>query len=342
MFQGSSDYAQALATRCAAGVAFAREPISTWTTSCDLRTFLTNVFDQEFQRTSDTGQVETGNFKSYGETLFNDGRETFLEHAATFRANAEAHADSPHPSADFSVRVDDIPHFESDVRFASMAKAAIAWDGLVDGILSESLFFSLPHTVEARSELDCSILLASNLYYKQALQVLRGLVELSVLHLYFAANHQDYRKWEVADYRVPSLRAKKTGLLAMLESQRLLPPELSAITGNLYEALNGAIHSTENRLIHSGLFQGQWAGLQYKDDQFADWCGFVVRAVDVGTRLMGQTLRVAASASKVGIICNVCHTSNSFDVVDAKTTVPGFETVRCRKCGNSRTLEQPH
>ena len=50
---------------------------------------------------------------------------------------------------------------------------------------AESAFFSLAHILETFSDLECSILLASRLYYKQAIQVLRSYLETSVLQLYF-------------------------------------------------------------------------------------------------------------------------------------------------------------
>jgi len=68
----------------------------------------------------------------------------------------------------------------------------------IGNILGEEGCFSLSHLFEADSDLDASIVLASNLYYKQSLQVLRSYIETMVLHLYFANNPYDFEKWKRA------------------------------------------------------------------------------------------------------------------------------------------------
>ena len=71
-------------------------------------------------------------------------------------------------------------------------KYAIAWHQLTGSILSESAFSSLPHILEAGLDLECSIDLAMDHYYKQASQILRGFLEGQVLDLVLAIDEQAF------------------------------------------------------------------------------------------------------------------------------------------------------
>ena len=172
--------------------------------------------------------------------------------------------------------------------------------------------------------------------YKQALQVLRGALELSVLHLHFASNGAEYSRWREGTFKVPPFRGKD-GLLAKLEGLASLSPEMAKEAGDLYRDLNGTIHSTERRLINSGLLAGQWAGLQFKRDQFEDWCLYVGRVIALAIRLSVRTIEAKEQAPSMdGIQCSVCHEVNNYDVEesDEKRVV-----LRCRGCRNSQTYK---
>lgn len=76
-----------------------------------------------------------------------------------------------------------------------MAKYAAAFDSVLNAMLSDGAFGSLPHISEVNSDLTCSVMLASNMYYKQALQALRGVLELSVAQVHFVTHPEDFQGW---------------------------------------------------------------------------------------------------------------------------------------------------
>jgi hypothetical protein len=263
---------------CIALLPLSPQPVAEWSDDSDVAKFLVRLFDIDSHATDENGQALTVNYKTYGISLFQEGRQRFIREAGEFRGVALDHQNSPIP--EFEVRIDDVIDFTRDTAFGLMAKYAVVWDAILDTILSDGAFFSLAHTLEVRTELDCSMLLAKQLYYKQALQTLRGLLELSVLHVAFAANASSYEAWQNGDYRIPSLRGKN-GLLKTLVGEKVLTSDVATRVGDLYEQLNGTIHSTEGKMIHTGLDKGRWAGLQFKSDQHHDWCNFVAQTLSV-------------------------------------------------------------
>ena len=137
------------------------EPIVLWSKSSDLYSFLGDLYDGEI--IDDSCRRAPLSYRVYGETLFDRGKSPFLKTAAEFQTVAESNRPEPRPSED-PIQIDAPPNFLEDESFGLMAKHSIAWSAVVEALLSESQFFSLPHTLEAGEELDCSVLLAKNLY----------------------------------------------------------------------------------------------------------------------------------------------------------------------------------
>lgn len=157
-----------------------------------------------------------------------------------------------------------------------MAKHSIAWAGVTEALLSDSQFFSLPHILEVEEELSCSVLLAKNLYYKQALQNLRSLLELNVLHVHFVGDQVAYTDWQDGRYRVPRLRGSG-GLLEQLVTRGAISATLSKSIGELYEELNGTIHSAEGKMLHRGLRDRRWAGMPSASASIRFLCSFAAQ-----------------------------------------------------------------
>ncbi len=225
-----------------------------------------------------------------------------MAEADRFEAEARGHARAPDEFT--NVRVDLIPSFRDDARFGAVAKAAVAWNAVVDAVLSESLFFSVAHTLETRSELDCSVLLAGGLYYKQALRVLRGFLEMAAVHLYLTVRPEQYAGWVRGEFRVPPFRQR---LLRDLLSSGVLSGTLFDNMADMYGILNGAIHGAERRYVNSGT-----------------QTGVIKRAT-------------AILPSTVGFRCDICHSLDKFEVLD-DPPVAGYVTMRCRVCTNVRTV----
>jgi hypothetical protein len=231
-----------------------------------------------------------------------------------------------------------VPDLENDKNLGMAVKYHIAWGGTIDEVLSESAFFSIAHILESNAELDCSILLSSNLYYKQALQILRNYIENMVLQLHFSDENDDFLLWKAGKYRVPFLRGKK-GLLSLLKEKGLIPSDLVHVADKLYEELNGSIHGAESRLIHRGIFTGDWTGLLFKYDRFKEWCDFFARSVNFGIHLLSLHIKHWAKVRpKNYISCDVCH-NEDFEIKKSEFSGKLMATLSCRVCGNSQTYD---
>lgn len=280
-----------LPERCSTGLRLSAEPISSWADNCDLAEFIGDLYDHDLVMKFPDGTVHRSNCREYGLSLYARGKATYLAKAADFGVSAHAHRFETLPDQGVP---DIVPLFEQDPEFGRMAKYAIALDTITTAMLEDGAFFSVAHSLEALSELECSVLLASNLYYKQALQVLRGFLELAVLHLAFAKYPERFRRWQQRDpnFRIPSLRgsAQERGLLEQLEIEGAIPHDLRREAELLYGRLNGAIHSNEARLIHRGTDAKTWVGLQFKEDEYREWCRSFEQVVKVGVRLLAYML----------------------------------------------------
>jgi len=202
-------------------------------------------------------------------------------------------------------------------------------------VLSESAHFSLPHVLESETELDASILLASHLYYKQALQMLRNFLEGIILQFYFCENIDDFRGWKRGTFKVPSLRGKD-GLIKWLRDKDLLSSELSQSVSDLYGELNGSIHSAQIRMIHTGVFEGQWAGKIFKYDRFKVWCELFAKCVNVGIQILRLNTNLwLEKRPQDKVYCDTCHNENINEFTIDKTEIhEGYITFICNRCND--------
>lgn len=292
---------------------FMPEPVSKWTHENDLMYFIACLLP-------------------YSEHFFDVRLQQFQTIAREFALNAQKMG----PSESAKEMVEAIPNFQDDEIFGLAAKYAIAWFITTQSLLEESLFFSIPHMLEAYTELECSVFLASNLYYKQALQVLRNFLENAVLQLYFVDEPDKYTKWKENDYRVPSLRGK-TGMLLELVKQEALPEKLAIIASDLYGELNGTIHGAEEHLIHRGVFTGQYSGQIFKYERFLQWSHYLARCADFAIRAQYLTISFwEKKRYQTGLICNICH--NSALEIDESGRDDSTTTFRCQQCGNEMSF----
>src|ERR1039457_4685456 len=224
------------------------ESIKRWKESSDLARFMEALF---------------------GPSYPSHGTDRFWEHLEEIKKLAE----------DFSIASLDVHHqdqkkivkkkneFLGDLKFGKAAKSIIAWKGIDEAMLSDGVFVSIQHTLEATSDLDCSISLVKLHYYKQAGYCLRAFIENITLPLLFSQDPTAYDSWKTAGYRVPRFRGKD-GLLAKLVQSGVLTNTLSARTSTLYDSLNAFVHSSVTCMIHSGHETGNWRGLSFKLDEF--------------------------------------------------------------------------
>ncbi len=202
--------------------------------------------------------------------------------------------------------------------------------------MSDGAFYSLTHLLEASSEIECSILLAEKLFYKQAIQILRNYLEELVLPLHFCANPEEFEQWKQGDYQIPAFRRRKTGLLDRLQDRSVLPPAVATEVSTLYGQLNGAVHAAAESMLHRGIEKRRYLGHVFKSDDFQLWADLLGRSVKVGAELLRINIQQWEQTMVPGnIYCDMCH-SEVFDPVDPEPRADGYQTLCCRQCG--RTL----
>jgi hypothetical protein len=135
-------------------------------------------------------------------------------------------------------------------------------------VASDTVFsFHLPYLTQACYDLDCSILLAKENYFKQALQTLRNVIEVSLTHAYFSFNDMGYDNlMESEDRRIPNFR----NLIKLLRTENLLTAEMERQLFELYKILSGAVHSEILKLNCS-------SSANYKT--FLEWYDLYVKSV---------------------------------------------------------------
>jgi hypothetical protein len=323
--------------RCVSILPFGPEAIETWTDETDLLQFMYALFEKTGTITNESGEQFETNYRSYGKYLCEHGAQYFRGLAEDFARNAQNAA--PAPAA--ANKQEPTPDFWKDNQFGAVAKYHVAWNGIVSEVLSESAFFSIAHVLESTEELASSILLASNLYYKQALQVLRSFLEAIVVQLYFCENQTDFASWKSNQFRVPSFR-RRDGMIQRLLSRRIIPDGLAIAAMNLYGDLNSAIHGSENRLIHSGMYKGDWSGHIFRKDRYEEWCRYFASSVATAIPLMrihmNEWQRLSSTGTPI-LRCDVCHNTSAFDVEESTFGGRAHSTVNCKICGNSMTMD---
>lgn len=318
---------------------FSPEAISKWTDETDLINFLSNLYDKSGKIISSDGTVREINYRDYGEYVFKLGRERFEKIAKEFEENANKLSSHYHGKE----QIDTIPDFAEDEHFGSMSKYAIAWDGVIGEALSESAFYSIEHVLESDEELKCSILLASNLYYKQALQILRNYLEILTMELYFCHEGGAYDRWKEGSFKNPPLRGK-SGILRYLVDNKILAQDEANSISELYAELNGCIHGKETRLIHAGIFEGRGSGKNFKYSKFQELCNLFSKCVDSGIRILRDTINLNLNRiNSSGIQCDICHSFNDFMTIE-RSSFGGkyFTKIKCTKCGNEMHIDQEY
>jgi hypothetical protein len=306
---------------------FKAEAINRWKNNSDLPKFLVALHDQPCVITGPDGVEHHSNYSDYGIYLFDGGLEKM-------RALAQELTDSSvnvyHQNPE---KIKKKKHdFLKDKKFGLAAKSIVAWDGIDSAVLSESAFVSIYHTLEAGSDLDCSVTLLKSFHYKQAGYCLRAFIENVTLPLYFSHNEDKYELWKNDGFYVPSFRRKKEGLLDQLVSQKILTADLANKVGAVYGKLNAFVHSSVSSMIHSGHDAGEWRGLCFKLDEVYKWCDLVSECVEVGIQLAKiQTETWSRNLDT----CSICHSENNYEEKRVDTVgEKQFVELVCKKCGH--------
>ena len=226
-----------------------------------------------------------------------------------------------------------VPDFRRDPVFGQALKYLSAWDAIVSAIREESSAFSTSHLLEQKTDLECSVSLMEQFYYRQSIQTLRSFLETAVLQLHFCMNEGDFQSWRENKYKVPSMRQKKEGLLWRLRDDGAITADWATRAADLYAELNGFIHGSEAHLIHRGAHVGKWRGHVFKEDDLHEWCDLLSRTVEIGIRFIALTTeqwlqRLRADPE----MCFICH-GKAFDETPFFHTGRRLRKMKCRQCG---------
>ncbi len=294
---------------------FKEENINSWNEKTDLLKFLVMLF-------SGTG------YESYGDYSYDTGIEHYKSLAIIFESNAKNVQPAP-GSKTQNVKVLDFLH---SGKYGLLSKYMIAWDGIVQSMLSENAFFSIIHILEGQMDLRCSVQLASNLYYKQAFQILRSFIENNILQVHFCDNLTDFSNWKNNSYHTPALRGKK-GLLSQLLDKKLITKKISIETANLYGDLNGYIHGSVDKLLNKGIYKGKWEGYLFKEKDFNLYTNYLIRTIRNAIEITRISLAQWEKNYAGKIICSVCH-SVDFKIRKNMHNEKNLNQYTCKTCGN--------
>ena len=314
---------------------FSSVAFNSWNDNTDLLHFLYALFDKPAELITPNGEHIKTNYRSYGKFVYEQGQKkikTWIEKFDTIAKESE-----PAPAA--AVQKIEIPQFITDPKFGKTAKYIIAFDGVISEILQEGEFYSISHILESEADLECSILLAANLYYKHSLQVLRSMLENLILPIHFSNNEADFRAWRVNNYKTPRFRGRD-GILKNLVSRNLLTKELAKTISDLYGDLSKSIHGSERFLVHKGLHTGIWMGQIFTISDFYQWCDILSNILDIAIRLLRiHVIQWKQVYSNRGILCEICLNDNDFDIESEEFGNEQYVTYQCRQCGHKMTLK---
>jgi hypothetical protein len=295
---------------------FAPEAITAWAARNDLYTYI-------YKLLAGTG------FEDQADIRLEGAIQVALELADQFTETATQSAPAPGAKTQ-SVSVVDFKH---DPVFGRLAKVLIAWEETIGNILSEAGYFSLSHMLETRSDLMCSVQLASGLYYRQSMQVLRGFIESVILPIYFCKQPDEYKEWKSNDYRSPTMRGNN-GVLPGLRNAGVISAEMEATISGAYGLLNGYIHGSEETLNNTGLDRGEWEGHVFQPARFQAWANVFASLIEASLPLVKINLsQWAAAKSDWDLFCNVCH-GHDLEPQQQRDDPP-MTQFRCKQCSHT-------
>jgi len=142
--------------------------------------------------------------------------------------------------------------------------------------------------LESVDDLRCSIFLAKEHFFKQALQVLRNYCEICVAMLYFAMNENAFVGWyeDKNNYHVPDFRNE---MLKELESV-LDITEIDFLTKR-YRELNHSVHSKRRRL-NWNLSSYRIERNDFREEELSEWSRKFIRILHFALKLYLKNLFV--------------------------------------------------
>lgn len=285
---------------------FSEEPMHLWGPNTDIHVFATNLYISD-------NTLDTSSKLSFGLELCMDEEKDMREYIRLFTKNLME-------TIQMGEKITYIDFYQ-DARFGKVAKYAIAFQCCIHRLLEDAGFYSLAHVLEARSDLECSLLLASHFYYKQATSMLRNILEETFLPIHFCDNIAEFNAWKSNNFRTPPLRGSK-GLIKRLVSKSILDNSLATKVADLYGDLSAYIHGSENTLIHQKIHLGEIHSVDYNENMYNEWCKLFCDCVETCILLLKinsdqwNGIRAAKfkTLAQIGkTLCHTCHNEDKFD-----------------------------
>ena len=208
-------------------------------------------------------------------------------------------------------------------------------------MLSESAFISLPHILEAETDLECSIDLSITHYYKQAVQLSRAFLEGQVVDLDLAFDQEAFARWKKRLDRGVKNLGGENGLLSKLERSGVLDVALSKRIRTVYKELNAAIHGAEPTLINDGLFVGRHTGRAFRPDKLTSWSRQLSEVVDIAIHLMKYKTEIwLRGLRSQSTMCSVCRENSTENIGGFSFGGKEFVKFRCKLCLDETTRDK--
>ncbi len=273
------------------------EAMFDWKNNTDIRMFVQALYAE-------------GPIPTYGSELCSEVEKEIRETARLFTKNLQ----EAHPTS--SIYID----FYQNTSFGQVAKYIVAFKCCVHSLLEDARFYSLAHLLESQNDLECSLLLASNFYYKQATQLLRNFLEETFLPLHFCDNTTDFDAWKANMYRIPPLRGRD-GLIKRLLKKKVIFEALAIRISDLYGKLSAYIHGGESTMLHRNIHLGEIHKVGFNLDTFSEWCQLFCESLDICIHLLKinssqwhtiKSLKIKELAKVGKTLCYVCHNEEKF------------------------------
>lgn len=337
--QGQSHYT-AIPAKCLALLPFKSEALTRWGNRSDLA-----EFRHRLQEDGDVGEMPWADYEGRREQ---GDQITLLADELTSGSTHGYHERRPGSRKAVNYR--------RDAAFGGFAKAWEVWGYVEEELLSEAGFYSLAHTLEAKTDIDCALVLIKQYFYRQAFICLRTFLEDVLFPLYHLHHPGEFAKWRAGTNQHLTVRGKDGAVARLLKKGAIDQPFADRIN-TAYGEHNPAVHGHADVIINAGVFDRNWQGLSFKREELNDWLVKAKECLEIGLVLVKSTSDGWLALTCSGpMVCPTCH-STDFSV-KARATKPvkdiefqlGGRTVifstpkgprpvlyryRCRGCGKT-------
>jgi len=208
-------------------------------------------------------------------------------------------------------------------------------------VLEESRFFSLGLILDSLTELEASLLLSSNFYYKQATHSLRNFLELIVAQFYFSSETSIYDDWRLKPkYKMPYFRGKK-GMVKLLKKKGKITKTEADSLEKLFGDLSSYTHSKYEKLLHFDPRTKKIVPFDYNERYLLEWINLAIKCMKIGLIIFFKHTKdwEKQLENNPEFICPGCH-NNKFTIKIENYGNKKLYLHSCKKCGNQLRIDK--